>query len=490
MHTIDERLVDLEDVDGETAQIAERRVSGAKVVDGQTHAQGPQFGQTVDHRFTVAYQDALGDLQDKRVRRQSCFSEGAGEDGGQAGLMYLASGNIHGHRQGRLLRVLQVPLSGLPASLSQHPRPDRQDKPRLLRHMDEVVGLDQPAGGVTPADERLDARDPAIRQGDAGLIVQFKLAPIDGALEVTRQFEPLDQRCLHRRIVQREAILAAALCRVHRDIGASEEFFRGGRRGAYSATDTHPDKHLPIAEDDRRAQSIEKPLGHSARIAISHQILDQDGKLISTKSSRRIANAQAGLDAPGDLLEHRIARRMSEAVVHRLEVVEIHKEHRQRLTATSRPRKAVIQTVREASAVRESGERIVKGLKPQLILELAAAFKRLLERVLRAPSFFDFKLEGIVGRLKLGGTRLQILREIGGELFRAMDQRIGHQVHIGAQGGEFGGPALRDARRQITSGDRAGGGARSLQGAADAVVSPRAKEHESHHASGADAERP
>ena len=37
----DEGPVDLHDVDGEAAQVAQRRVAGAEVVDGQPHAERP-----------------------------------------------------------------------------------------------------------------------------------------------------------------------------------------------------------------------------------------------------------------------------------------------------------------------------------------------------------------------------------------------------------------------------------------------------------------
>ena len=46
---VDERLRDLEDVDREPLQVAERRVAGAEVVDGDAHAEVPQLVEPRDH---------------------------------------------------------------------------------------------------------------------------------------------------------------------------------------------------------------------------------------------------------------------------------------------------------------------------------------------------------------------------------------------------------------------------------------------------------
>ena len=63
------RPVDLQDVDGELAQIRQRRVTGAEVVDGQTHPGALELHQAVADGGALVEQDALGDLQGERRRR-------------------------------------------------------------------------------------------------------------------------------------------------------------------------------------------------------------------------------------------------------------------------------------------------------------------------------------------------------------------------------------------------------------------------------------
>src|SRR5205085_791972 len=60
--TLDERAVELDHVDREPAQIAERRMAGAEVVDGHLEA---RLTETVEraHGFVVSERKSLGDLE-------------------------------------------------------------------------------------------------------------------------------------------------------------------------------------------------------------------------------------------------------------------------------------------------------------------------------------------------------------------------------------------------------------------------------------------
>jgi hypothetical protein len=64
-----ERAVDLEHVHREAMQVAERGVPAAEVVDGQAGPQRLELLQDAKDVLVVVHQDALGHLQDQRVRR-------------------------------------------------------------------------------------------------------------------------------------------------------------------------------------------------------------------------------------------------------------------------------------------------------------------------------------------------------------------------------------------------------------------------------------
>ena len=64
-HLLDERGRDLEDVDGEALQVAERRVAGAEVVDRQPHAERLELVQLLERCVAALDDHALGDLEDQ-----------------------------------------------------------------------------------------------------------------------------------------------------------------------------------------------------------------------------------------------------------------------------------------------------------------------------------------------------------------------------------------------------------------------------------------
>ena len=59
----DEGAVDLDLVEGEAAQIAERRIAGAEIVHADAHAELAQLMQHVEHGRIVLQQDGFGDFQ-------------------------------------------------------------------------------------------------------------------------------------------------------------------------------------------------------------------------------------------------------------------------------------------------------------------------------------------------------------------------------------------------------------------------------------------
>ena len=56
---------------------------------------------------------------------------------------------------------LDLPGHGALARLAQDPAADRQDRAVLLGDLDELARRDEAAVGMLPADERLEAGDPA-----------------------------------------------------------------------------------------------------------------------------------------------------------------------------------------------------------------------------------------------------------------------------------------------------------------------------------------
>jgi hypothetical protein len=66
-----ESAVDLELVERDVAQLRERGMPRAEIVDGESDVLQPNAREHVEHRERIAHQPAFGDLQYQQVRRQS-----------------------------------------------------------------------------------------------------------------------------------------------------------------------------------------------------------------------------------------------------------------------------------------------------------------------------------------------------------------------------------------------------------------------------------
>ena len=155
---LDERLGDLEDVDREPLEIAERRVAGAEVVDREPHAQLLELLESLQHGVGLLHQHALGDLQDHRGGIHARAGERGAQRVGDPGALELASRDVDRDGQ-RRLRVRLAPGVHLAAGLLQHPAPQLHDEPGLLRQRDEVLGQEVAVGLVLPSHQRLDPVD-------------------------------------------------------------------------------------------------------------------------------------------------------------------------------------------------------------------------------------------------------------------------------------------------------------------------------------------
>src|SRR5579872_3838433 len=87
-------MVDLEDVHGEAAEVGERGVAGAEVVDGDLDADRLQGLEGADGDVQVVHQYALGDLHAERAGRETGAAERLLHDVGKLGACQLPAGQV------------------------------------------------------------------------------------------------------------------------------------------------------------------------------------------------------------------------------------------------------------------------------------------------------------------------------------------------------------------------------------------------------------
>ena len=157
---------------------------------------------------------------------------------------------------------------------------------------------------------------------------------------------------------------------VHGLVGATEQLRVVELRAlSQGDPDAGRDERLQSPEVERPAQGLPKPPGDELRLVRVVKILEQHGELVPAEASGSVADAHDPGDARRDGDEQAIADAMPVTVVDPLEVVEIKEEDGNRAEAAPRPRKRVLDPVREERPIGEAGERVVERLESELALE-------------------------------------------------------------------------------------------------------------------------
>ena len=321
-------------------------------------------------RGGVEHHHALGDLELEQVGREVGLEEDARHLLGEVGLAELARGDVHGDAD--RARPLVDPTPRLQARRLEHPVAELDHEPGFLGHGDELHGRDRAGLVGCPSEERLDPRDPFRRHLDLRLVVELHAASggeraAEAALDPEASFDLL----LDLRREQLEAVAAALLRRVHRRVGVHEERVHVTAVGGVGRDSRAARDHDLRAVDE---VGLGNPLGELPEekrgLVVRLHVTQDDDELVAAESrghrlrSRRrvasLANLDDAADPPGDLLEERVAREVTDAVVDASEEVEVEGDDRDRLTAEHRLGEHGLEEPAGMRAVRQVRERVVE----------------------------------------------------------------------------------------------------------------------------------
>ncbi len=355
--------VDLHQVHREVAQIVERRVAGAKVVDGQLAA---RLAQGIDpHPVLIAglHQQGFGDLDDDVRRVQSEVVDHL-EPLARLRIygLELQGGAVDGHLQIREAGLLQP--RQIPARLPQHQRPQPLDEPGLLRQRDEVRRRHLTPVRVIPAYQRLQLGDPAAAVVPDRLVGHGQLLELDRLRQILLHLVTLAHLFAHGGAVAAEqpslplggkqrlfgvaqqlvALQAIARAEGDADGGRHVEVLVGQHEGAGEAADHLLGKHLGLAAVD--------DTGH------------QEGELVAADAGHQIFGAYPAHQPIRHLPQQGVTGMVIHAVIDRLEVVEVEYHQREALA----PLAEAAEAAAEQPAVGQPGEIVVVGLGGDLLL--------------------------------------------------------------------------------------------------------------------------
>ncbi len=153
VHVTDKRAIDLEKIDGKVPEVIQGRVTRAKIVDGQIHADLLEFAHQVERLFGVFHQNALRQLEFKAMRRQPAVCERTLHAGDEGTGAELPHGEIHRNAQVAVPGI--VPLPALPARLLQYPFAGGNNQTRVLQQGNELFRQHQALRGMLPAQQGL-----------------------------------------------------------------------------------------------------------------------------------------------------------------------------------------------------------------------------------------------------------------------------------------------------------------------------------------------
>ncbi len=98
--------------------------------------------------------------------------------------------------------------------------------------------------------------------------------------------------------------------------------------------------------------------------------LDERGELVAADPRDRHRRRQSDAEPRADVLQHGVRIHVAEAVVHRLEVVDVEDQHRDARPLRAGPRDRLLDPLLEERPVRKAGEVIVVRLVAKALLGL------------------------------------------------------------------------------------------------------------------------
>ena len=322
VQVLHELAVDLDAVDVEHLQVAERGVAGAEVVERQLGADLAQHAAQPHGLLDVLHRRRLGDLDgepggDLLVGADAAhqLADGARIDRGQA---------RHVHRQVQVRRRAQFGQRHLHGPQVEQPHQAqlfdrrhegaRRDDAAVLRpHAQQALVLDRlPRPGI---DDRLEGeRQPVVAQRP-----QHAVAAGQGAAP--------ERRLLGADAVDHQAVAALPLGLVERLLGAAEHVADVAGRGVHGGgADRHADR-------DRAGLGLHQVAPHRRQDALADQgqaAVAVAGEQHAVLVARHPPDAGVGTDAGGDALadahDHVVDHVVAERLVQRAQVVDVHQQ--------------------------------------------------------------------------------------------------------------------------------------------------------------------
>ena len=332
---LDEAAVDLDLVEREALQIAQRRIAGAEIVERDADAERAQRVEQLQGRVAAFEEDRFGDLDLEPRWREARWPP--------ARRRIVSCSAPRWNCTVETLTATRI-CSGQCAACAQasriDPGADRHDQAGLLGDRDELDRRDEAAGRVVPADQRLERADPVVLEVEQRLVKKLELAALDREPQVGLELPPLLRALVEALLEEGEGPAAGFLGAVEREVGIPAAGSRRPRRPPArsrcrcwsKAGSSLPSMH------ERPAHFAQDVAGKPVdRVAVVADSLQDDELVAAEPRDEMAARGLARRAAPASTSK-RVAGGMAERVVDDLELVEVEAVKREQAATASAAR--------------------------------------------------------------------------------------------------------------------------------------------------------
>lgn len=314
--------VDLDQMDGELPEQAQRGVTGTEVVESDPNTEVGQLAQFRCQCVARSDQGGLGDFQVEALRTQPGRRQRPGDIGGEACTRELAGRDVD--RDPALGHQARGVVRGVLAGLHEHPAAQRPDETTALRQLQEAVRGKQTVRAVLPPHERLMPHELQSAELHDGLIEGPELARAQGHPQVVLELQvrpgrhPVDAR------VERDVPgPSGALGPQQRHVGPHEDLVGGVRVGADATAEAQGDRMLVAPEVERFVERLGHAQGDLGQLRRRTHPLHDDHELVSANPAEQVLGSQGDPQPLGHLRQQAVARRVAQAVIDDLEPIHV-----------------------------------------------------------------------------------------------------------------------------------------------------------------------
>ena len=229
----------------------------------------------------------------------------------------------------------------------------------MFRGADKFAGAQHAPMRMTPADQRLQADDPARSGVHLRLIDEEKLVFVQGVPQFRGQGEARADFGIHGVGKEPERVSSLPLGAVERHLGKGEQ--RLGIQGvtpAHGNANAYADANQSSVDRVGLAQYVQQLARENAGVLRAVEIDFHDGEFVRSETRDHVRLADVRAQPFADSPEERVSPGMAQRVIHILEMIEIEMQQGEAFSAALHASDAFLNPLRERGAVKQAGERI------------------------------------------------------------------------------------------------------------------------------------